>query len=83
MLVSFLQALLAMLRKELDSFSIEDSSAMQLAGVIEGTTPALVEGGVATGAVQKPVTAKSSATDGVRGEGGKSPQVSAKASPAE
>jgi predicted PurR-regulated permease PerM len=48
MLVSFLQALLAMLRKELDSFGVEDASVLQLAAVAEGSIPVLAESATPT-----------------------------------
>jgi predicted PurR-regulated permease PerM len=43
MLVSFLQALLDMLRKELDSFSEEGNAAMQLAAIVDAATPISAE----------------------------------------
>jgi predicted PurR-regulated permease PerM len=79
MLVSFLQALLAMLRKELDSFGVEDASALQLAAVAEGSTVVPVEGAVPMVAAEKTVTAASNAGDGVRTGASMSPPAAAKA----
>jgi predicted PurR-regulated permease PerM len=78
MLVSFLQALLAMLRKELDSFGVEDSSALQLAAVIEGAAPTLVESAVPL-AAEKPVALDTNSGDGARASAAKTPAAPAKA----
>ena len=75
MLVSFLQALLAMLRKELDSFgAAEGESALQLAALVEGGTVAVAEKAVAAVA-DTTGSANSNAEDGAHDKTPKSPSV--------
>jgi hypothetical protein len=79
MLVSFLQALLAMLRKELDSFGVDEASALQLAGAVEGTTAALIESAVASVPAEKAIASAPNQDDGVHGQTGKSSPAPVKA----
>jgi predicted PurR-regulated permease PerM len=79
MLVSFLQALLAMLRKELDSFGAEEGeSALQLAAIVEGNAISAVENAVSA-APSKPVGGESTSEVGAREKAPKAQPVAAKA----
>jgi hypothetical protein len=71
MLVSFLQALLNMLRKELDSFGVEPADA-QLAGVVDAVTS--VTGENAALAISSEEAARQQPTDGRRAAEAKSTQ---------
>jgi predicted PurR-regulated permease PerM len=75
MLVSFLQALLNMLRKELESFGAETADA-QLAGVVDAV--ASVTGDNAALAIPSEEAARKQPTDGRRTAEAKSPSPSAK-----
>jgi predicted PurR-regulated permease PerM len=79
MLVSFLQALLAMLRKELDSFgAAESESALQLAAIVDGGTVGVTEKAVAAVA-DNTGSAVSNPADGAGAAASpKSPPVAAK-----
>jgi predicted PurR-regulated permease PerM len=79
MLVSFLQALLAMLRKELDSFGAEEGeSALQLAAIVEGNAISAVENAVSA-APSKSVGGDSNSEVGAREKAPKAQPVAAKA----